>query len=34
MSRKSSRNARKPAWMSKLLLAILEHKKEVDRRWN
>ena len=33
MSRKSGKNARRPAWMSKELLAKLKHKKEACRGW-
>jgi len=31
--RKSGRNARMPAWMNKLLLETLKHKKETYSRW-
>ncbi|KFW65086.1 hypothetical protein AS28_14346, partial [Pygoscelis adeliae] len=33
MSRKSGKNARRPAWMNKELLAKLKHRKEAYRRW-
>uniref|UniRef100_A0A8B9PGQ4 Reverse transcriptase domain-containing protein n=1 Tax=Apteryx owenii TaxID=8824 RepID=A0A8B9PGQ4_APTOW len=33
MSRKSSKGGRRPAWMSKELLAKLNQKKEVYRKW-
>ena len=32
MRRKSGKNARRPAWMNKELLAKLKHKKEAHRR--
>jgi len=31
--RKSDKNARRPAWMNKLFLDKVKHKKEAYRQW-
>ena len=33
MNKKSGKNAKRPAWMNKELLAKLKHKKEAYRGW-